>query len=390
MATESGRPLYESVGFWAVEPFVDSSTGIGIPLTRMRMVIGDRGWPVAGHHRPPPRLRQGSTVAVASLSWGGPHLFPKVFDAGLDTLRRLGCEVREMPTARRDPDWLRAHPELRAADLNAAFADPTIDAVVASIGGDDSARILPHLDAEVIAANPKVVMGYSDTTAQLIALNLLGMVTFHGPAVMAGLAQARHFPQLEQQLRSVLFEPSAHHDYRPYPSWTERYEDWATADDPSGVAAVRPHDGWHWVNGVGPARGRLIGGCAEVLEFLKGSAYWPSGSWWDGRILFLETSELVPSVDQVRYWLFNYGVQGILGRISGLMLGRARGYDDGRKVELDEMVRTVVAEFGRADLAVVTNVDIGHTDPQWVMPLGALAEIDPVGRRIGLLEPAVR
>ena len=390
VATESGRPLYEHVGFWPVEPFIDSSTGVDIPLTRMRMMIDQGDWPVADRYRRPARLRPGSTVAVMSPGWGGPHLFPDVFDAGLATLRRLGCEVREMPTARLDSASLRASPELRAADINAAFADPTVDAIVTAIGGDDSARMLPHLDADLIIANPKVMMGYSDTTALLLALHLLGFVTFHGPTVMAGLTQARHFPELECQLRALLFEPSSDHEYRPYPEWTERYVNWAAADDATAVAGVRPHDGWHWVNGAAPVSGRLVGGCAEVLEFLKGSAYWPSRSWWDGRILFLETSEMVPSIDQVRHWLFNYGVQGVLGRIGGLMIGRARDYDDEQKLQLDEMVRTVVVEeFGRADLVIVTNVDIGHTDPQWVVPLGVPAELDPIEHRIRLLEPAV-
>ena len=106
----------------------------------------------------PPRLKPGDTVAVLTTSWGGPHEFPAVFEAGLATLERLGLQVRELPGTRRSPADLRADPAGRAADLNAAFEDQTITGIISSIGGDDSARILPHLDTEVISNNPKVFM----------------------------------------------------------------------------------------------------------------------------------------------------------------------------------------------------------------------------------------
>src|SRR5262245_28674095 len=95
----------------------------------------------------PPRLRRGDAVAVISPSWGGPAAYPHVFDAGLATLRdQLGLRVVEYPTARLPGDVLVNDPRRRAADVLAAFADPEIRAVIASIGGDDSIRLLPHLD----------------------------------------------------------------------------------------------------------------------------------------------------------------------------------------------------------------------------------------------------
>jgi muramoyltetrapeptide carboxypeptidase LdcA involved in peptidoglycan recycling len=272
----------------------------------------------------------------------------------------------------------------------AAFEDPSIAGIVASIGGDDSARILRHLDPDVIRRNPKVVMGYSDTTTQLLFAHQLGLVTFNGPAVMAGFAQSRHVPGWDDHVRSILFEPTATYEYRPFPRWVDGSADWNHTDDPTAVGTLRAHDGWHWLNGDAPVQGRLVGGCIEVLEFLKGSRFWPDERWWDGRILFLETSEDEPTVEQVRYWLFNYGVQGVFDRITGLMFGRARGFSDDRKRELDDAIRSVVIdEFGATGVAIVTNMDFGHTDPQWILPLGVLAELDPSAGTFRLLEPAV-
>src|SRR5262245_52220721 len=99
----------------------------------------------------PPRLSPGETVALVSTSWGGPAVFPQVFMAGVSTLmRRFGLHVREYPTTRLTPAALARDPESRAADLNRAFADDSVAAIISSIGGDDSARILPHLDPDVI------------------------------------------------------------------------------------------------------------------------------------------------------------------------------------------------------------------------------------------------
>ncbi len=338
----------------------------------------------------PPRLKSGDTVALLSSSWGGPHEFPAVYEAGVAALQRLGLSVREYPGTRRSPAELRADPQGRAAELNAAFEDSSIAGIVSTIGGDDSARILPYLDSDVIRNNPKVFMGYSDTSTQLLFAHQLGLVTFNGPAVMAGFAQSGHFPALEQHIRAILFEPTESYDYRPYPHWIESYESWEQAEDPTAIGELRSGEGWRFINGDGPARGPLVGGCIEVLEFLKGSRYWPAEDWWTDRILFLETSEEVPSVDQVRYWLFNYGVQGVLERLSGLIVGRPRGYTDDQKQALDDAIRTVVVdEFGASKMVIATNLDFGHTDPQWILPLGVTAELDPQQERFRLLEPAV-
>ena len=158
----------------------------------------------------------------------------------------------------------------------------------------------------------------------------------------------------------------------------------------NAVGEFRPHDGWRWLNGDEAVQGRLVGGCIEVLEFLKGTRHWPAEDWWDGRILFLETSEERPSIDQVRSWLFNYGIQGVFDRLRGLVVGRARGYTDDQKRELDEMIRsTVIDEFGASHLVIATDMDFGHTDPQWILPIGVMAELDPRASTFRLLEPAV-
>ena len=107
----------------------------------------------------PKRLKTGSTVAIVSPSSGAAARAPHVLERGLNELRSLGLQIREMPNTRADSETLYHNPRIRAEDINAAFADPEIDAVFASIGGDDSVRILPYLDIDLIMAHPKPIMG---------------------------------------------------------------------------------------------------------------------------------------------------------------------------------------------------------------------------------------
>src|SRR4051812_1328466 len=93
----------------------------------------------------PPPLAPGSRVAIVSPSWGGPGTVPNRYQMGVHELEsRFGFEVVEMPHTCADADWLWRHPEARVADLVAAWTDPTIDGIIASIGGSDSIRLLPH------------------------------------------------------------------------------------------------------------------------------------------------------------------------------------------------------------------------------------------------------
>jgi muramoyltetrapeptide carboxypeptidase LdcA involved in peptidoglycan recycling len=340
----------------------------------------------------PRHLRPGDIVAVVSPSWGGPAVFPHVFEQGLAVLREdLGLRVRELPTARMTPTALHKNPRARAADLNAAFVDPDVAAIVASIGGEDSVRVLPYLDRQIIRTNPKILMGYSDTTTLLSFAQTLGLVTFHGPAVMAGLAQLRALPPaFAAHLRDIVFAAPSTYTYRPYGAYIERYLDW---HDPGNAGLVEPlradPDGLRRLQGDHRAEGRLFGGCIEVLEFLKGTAFWPAPDFWAGRILFFETSEEVPPPARVGYFLRNYGMQGIFDRAAGVVFGRARGYTPEQKRELEERIVSIIAgEFGRGDMPIVANADFGHTDPQWVLPLGISAELDPTAPSLRLIEPA--
>src|SRR5579884_2104425 len=108
-----------------------------------------------------PKVRPGDKVAVLSPSLGLPEVFPMVFEQGLQRLRELfQLEPVEYPTTRQ----LYSPPQDRACDLHAAFADPEIKAIIASIGGEDQIKVLKYLDPELIKSHPKAFFGFSDKT----------------------------------------------------------------------------------------------------------------------------------------------------------------------------------------------------------------------------------
>ncbi|WP_428241600.1 S66 family peptidase [Gynuella sp.] len=338
----------------------------------------------------PKKLYKGDTLAVLSPSWGGPSLFPHIYQQGVSNLRALGFNVVEFPTATADATALYHDPKLRAKDINDAFADASIDGIITTIGGEDSVRILPYIDTELVRNNPKFFMGYSDATTLTTYFNQLGLVSFNGPAVMAGFSQLNAFSEsYRNYLTGFLFDAPEAYEMPVFGEYHTGYPSWSDVTNTGRVKEPEINHGPRFIQGSGVCSGQLFGGCVEVLEMMKGTRFWPNADFWNDKVLFLETSEDKPAVGQVRYWLRNYGMLGVFERISGVLVGRPSGYSEAEKAALEETLTTVISrEFGQSNLPVVSRLDFGHTDPQLVMPLGIECQIDCNRRQLRLMESA--
>lgn len=342
--------------------------------------------PIAYPSKPSP----GDRVAVLSPSSGLPGLFPRPYELGLERLRKeYGLEPVEYPATRK----MGSTPAERADDIHAAFADPGIKAVIASIGGDDQITVLPLLDRELIRANPKPFFGTSDNTNLLAYLRNTGIVGYHGASVMVEMGRpgAMH-PQTADSLRAALFT-SGPYELRPAERWNDINRDWAdpaTFDEEPGS---RPGSGWSWVNADRVAEGRSWGGCLEILAWLlmadREIARDPAE--YDGGVLILETSEDMPSATEVFRTLRNMGERGLLRRFSALLMARPKTWSFERPNSPEEAAR-YAAEQQEAVLramrtyapeaTIVFDVDFGHTDPQVVIPYGGTVRVDGPARRI--------
>jgi len=157
----------------------------------------------------------------------------------------------------------------RVADLHAAFADPEVADILTVIGGFNSNELLPHLDWELIAANPKVFCGYSDITAlQNAILTRSGLVTYSGPH-WSSFGMRDNFEQTQRWFTEALFDGKPI-ELRPAEIWTDDL--WLADQD---KRTVRTNDGW-WPLRPGQATGRIIGGNLCSLNLLQGTEYMPS------------------------------------------------------------------------------------------------------------------
>jgi len=342
----------------------------------------------------PSRLRPGDKVAAVSLSWGGPAAFPQRYKAGKRQLQdEFGLTVIEMPHTLSDVAWLQRNPGARADDLMQAFADSSVRAIVSTIGGDDSIRLLPFLDLDVIRSNPKVFLGYSDATVTHLACLKAGLVSFYGPSIMAGFAEnGGMFPYMVDSVRKTLFSSAPVGRIAPNAAgWTAEFLDWGEPGLQTRRRELTPSTGWRFLQGRGLCRGPLVGGCLEVLGWLRGTDVWPGPELWRGTILFLETSEEAPPPRAVVRELRAYAAMGIVHELAGVLLGRPGGPVPPEQFDAyDRAIRQVIdKEEGLRDLPVVTQMDFGHTDPMFVLPYGVQAEIDCDAQAFTIIEHGV-
>ncbi|WP_441249008.1 S66 family peptidase [Kitasatospora sp. McL0602] len=337
----------------------------------------------------PPKPAPGDRVAILSPAAGLSEVLPLPHELGLRRLvEEYGLQPVEYPTTRK----LGSSAEARAADLHAAFADPEIKAIIASIGGDDQITVLPHLDAELIRANPKPFFGFSDNTNLLMYLSNLGIVGYHGASVMTqfGRAGAMH-PLTDASARAALFTTG---EYELTPSKDtndveRRWEDPATFESAPVMEAA---EGWYWHRPDRVVEGAAWGGCVEVLaQLLMADREIRPVEDYRGGVLFLETSEVMPTAGEVYRILRSMGERGLLRQFPALLMGRARSwsfdqpYDaEGRaqyRAEQRAVVLRALAEYAPETMAVF-DVDLGHTDPQLVIPYGGLVRVDGPARRV--------
>jgi muramoyltetrapeptide carboxypeptidase LdcA involved in peptidoglycan recycling len=330
----------------------------------------------------------GDTVAVIAPSSGLCKVFPHIYKNGIKVLLDLGLKVVEYPTTKKSFDFISNNPKFRANDVNNAFKDKNIKAIFTVIGGNDCNRILPYLDETIIKNNPKIFMGFSDTATLNTYFNQLGLITFNGPSIMAGFSQMYDLEQKYlEHIKEILFNNNSSYQYFEYNKYVNGYLDWSKKENVGKVKNKIKNDGWIFLQGKGKFVGELYGGCIEVLEFTKSTKYFPKLNFFKNKILFFETSEDKPSLDQIKYMLRNYGLQGVFDKISGIIFGRARDFTKKEKDELNNVILKIVRdEFKNNKLPIITNFDIGHTDPQLILPLGIKTEIDCSKKTVKLVE----
>lgn len=274
---------------------------------------------------------------------------PESIERGIAALISRGFRPVVMPHAREQWWFVAGEDEGRLADLHQAFADPSIDAVWCLRGGYGCIRLLSRLDWDLLAANPKPFIGYSDiTTLQNAFIQRLGWVSFSGPMVASGHGYARA-EGIDEGSERDLFR------------WLRPTADRQPLVNPDGTpfCVLQP----------GTASGRLIGGNLALFTALVGTPYLPETR---GAILAIEdVGEHPYNVDRM---LCQLELSGVLDQIGALLIGDFAGFLDDEHPGPD-LLTVVRQRVGSRRLPVLSNVVFGHIDCRQTLPLGAWADL---------------
>ncbi|GHF19411.1 peptidase S66 [Kordiimonas sediminis] len=312
----------------------------------------------------PARLRVGDTVRLVAPAG---VIYEKVrIDIALESLTALGLKPtlgnhvydRHGYFAGRDAD--------RAADINAAFADPSVKAVFALSGGWGAARTLPYLDFDLIKENPKVIIGYSDITALLNAIYAkTGLTTFHGPN-----ATTRWTDFNVQSFQDMVMKGTTPELVNP------QVRDNSLAVRTNRIQTIN----------AGTAEGALVGGNLTVLTALAGTPYLPD---FKGKILFLEdVGEAIYRVDRM---LSTLELAGVFKKVTGIVFGGfTKVGNDGAGFGSFALM-DIFEQYGKQHgKPCFYGAMFGHVENARTIPIGGTARIDADKGSIHLLVPAVR
>jgi len=308
----------------------------------------------------PKALQAGDKISLISPGF---QVTAERLRMSLTRLDAMGFQSVVPKTLCNEDGYFAGHLEEKVNELHEAFVDPDVKAIMAVRGGYGSARLLPHLDYDLIRDNPKIIIGYSDITALLLGIHAqTGLVTFHGPSsgVPFTAFTRASFSQTLCEAETCIYEnpTDVKNDLVPqYPTVT-----------------LQP----------GQAVGRLIGGNLSVICSLVGTAYLPDD--WDDVILFIE--DLNEEAHRVDRMLGQLQLAGILERLQGIVIGsfkncRASAY---RSYTVEQIITRFVEPLG---IPAYTGAMIGHQDDIFTVPIGARVVLDADRCLFGLMEPAV-
>lgn len=312
----------------------------------------------------PPRLRAGDAVGLIEPAAFSDDM--SAIEVVKETITGMGLVPRLGRHVAARYGYLAGTDEQRAADINEMYADPSVKAVFTVRGGWGCARLLPLLNWDVIRANPKLLIGFSDITALHLAF-----------AARAGFPTI-HAPNAANSWGKISWESL----------WNLAFAGGTPTFRNPDVAAGDPFEQARWrttpIN-PGVARGRLLGGNLSVLTALVGTPWLPDFS---GAILFLEeTGEAEYRIDRMMSQL---ALSGILSKVAGVVFGQCTRCGGNVPGYIGFTVPQILHDYlSPLGVPAFQGANIGHIANQLSLPVGVEVEIDAAAGSIRVLEPAV-
>lgn len=320
------------------------------------------------------RLKKGDAIGIFTPSSPETVTAKQRFERAKSFLEEKGFEIVEGNLTGKVDGYRSGTPKERAEELNELLRNPNIQMIMSTIGGTNSNSMLPYIDYEVFKQNPKLVVGYSDATAILLALYAkTGITTYYGPALIPSFGE---------------FEPLVNDTYRYFEDYFMNESDLPYEIPMSTFWSDEPVN-WlekttekklyknEWITGhSGVAEGRLMGGNVNAMYGFIGSSYFPEIK--KGDILLLEDCMKTASVVEKNFAMLK--VHGIFDKVAGILLGKHEQYDDlgTGKQPLDLLLEQLEGQ----EIPVLAGFDTCHTHPMHPLAIGKTVKLDADGKKV--------
>ncbi|MEG0440321.1 MAG: LD-carboxypeptidase [Solibacillus sp.] len=313
-------------------------------------------------------LKYGDKIGVFSPSSAASVSAKKRYDRGKAFLEQKGFHIVEGNLTGKSDNYRSGSPKERAEELNQLLRDSSISMIISMIGGTNSNSILPYIDYDAFKQTPKLVVGYSDATAVLLALYAkTGIPTYYGPSLVASFGE---FEPLVNDTYSYFEKYFCVSQVIPYELempkyWSDEKVNWL---DYTGKKTLYENQ-WLGIN-EGIAEGRLIGGNNNAMYGFIGTPYFPEIK--QGDILLIE--DTTKDAATVEKNLAMLKLHGIFDKVSGILLGKHEQYNDlgtGRK-PLDLLLEQLDGKH----VPILAEFDSCHTHPMIPLAIGKKVRID--------------
>ncbi len=311
----------------------------------------------------PSRLKSGDKLALVAP---GSYISESELQESIKNLNDLGFETTYSEKILLQSGYLAGKDQDRTKDLMEKFSDKSVKGIVCARGGYGCTRILPLLDYDIIRANPKVLIGYSDITALLYGIyQKAGLISFHGPV---GTSTFNDYSV--NNFKSVLMNPGR---TVTFPNSTDSKD-----ENIYGITTIVK----------GKAKGRLVGGNLSIVVSLIGTEF--DVDYSDKIVFIEEVGEEPYRIDRMLTQMLQ---AGMFEKAAGVMLGLFRKCEARQSSDLTAKSFTLMEvlkdRFGKLKIPVVYGMSFGHVTDKFTIPFGALAELDANKQTFTLLEKAV-
>lgn len=318
------------------------------------------------------------TIGVFSSSSPISATVPVRYNRGKEYLSSKGIRIIDGNLFGKQDYYRSGSIKERADEFNQLLYHDDVQILMAAIGGNNTNSILPYIDYEYLKHHPKIIIGYSDTTALLLGIYAkTGLVTFYGPALASSFGEFPPFVDMTfEHFKSIICDGiTLPYEYKMPSVWTDEFINWSQQDREKEAYANS------WISVIpGICKGRLIGGNLNTMEGFFGTEYMPEIR--KGDILFIEDS--LKDACTIERTFSMLKLAGVFDKISGIILGKHEKFDDngtGRKPY--EILLEVLDD---CSIPFLADFDCCHTHPMFTIPIGCQVELDATNKRITLLE----